>query len=111
MRQGHRGELTPEVPSFAPTSDQSELTRRGSRWWQVPASLRGLNQAFRDGDNASVEAAVVRLSQSRRRLAPLALAVGAIAMLFDGLRLLISKQLGMVSMKNTITIHAVFTRI
>jgi hypothetical protein len=34
-----------------------------------------------------VEHAVTRLSRSRRWLAPLALAVGAFVMLFDGLRL------------------------
>jgi hypothetical protein len=37
-----------------------------------------------------VEAAVVQLSRRRRVLAPLALAVGALAMLFHGLRLLLS---------------------
>jgi hypothetical protein len=73
--------------------------------------VRRLNQAIHDGDNASVEATVVTLSQSSRLLAPLTLVVGAVAMLFDGLRLLISNQLGMASVKNTITIHAVFTRI
>ena len=37
-----------------------------------------------------VAAAVVQLSHQRRIFAPLALAVGALAMLFDGLRLLLS---------------------
>ena len=37
-----------------------------------------------------MEQAVLRLSQSRRLFAPLALAVGAIVMLFDGVKLLIT---------------------
>ena len=37
-----------------------------------------------------MEAAVVQLSRRRRILAPLALAVDAVAMLFHGLRLLVS---------------------
>jgi hypothetical protein len=48
---------------------------------------RGLVRAIRDGDDTVVEDAVRRLSQSRRWLAPLALAVGAFSMLFEGLRL------------------------
>ena len=52
--------------------------------------VRGLIRAIREGDDAQVEDAVLRLSQSRRWLAPLALAVGAFAMLFDGLKLVFS---------------------
>jgi hypothetical protein len=46
--------------------------------------------AVRDGDDAMVEAAILRLSQSRRYLAPLALLVSGFAMLFTGVKLLIS---------------------
>jgi hypothetical protein len=46
-----------------------------------------LVDAIREGDDATVEEAVLRLSRSRRWLAPLALAVGAFSMLFEGLRL------------------------
>jgi hypothetical protein len=49
-----------------------------------------LIRTIRDCDDAMVEAAVVHLSHRRRILAPLALAVGAVAMLFHGLRLLLS---------------------
>jgi hypothetical protein len=49
-----------------------------------------LIRRIRDGDDAMVEAVVVQLSRRRRILAPLAFAVGALAMLFDGLRLLLS---------------------
>jgi hypothetical protein len=46
-----------------------------------------LVRAIRDGDSAMVEDAVLRVSRSRRWLAPVALAVGAVTMLFEGLRL------------------------
>jgi hypothetical protein len=46
-----------------------------------------LVRAIRDGDSAMVEDAVLRLSRARRWLAPLAFAVGAVTMLFEGLRL------------------------
>lgn len=52
--------------------------------------LRELVTAIRDGDEAMVEAAVLRMSRSRRWLAPLALAVGALEMLFEGVKLVFS---------------------
>jgi hypothetical protein len=52
--------------------------------------IRALVSAIREGDDAKVEEAVLRLSQSRRWLAPLAFAVGAFAMLFDGVKLVFS---------------------
>jgi hypothetical protein len=59
----------------------------------APAGFWGhvgeLIRAIRDGNDAMVEAAVVQLSHRRRILAPLAFAVGAVAMLFHGLRLLL----------------------
>jgi len=54
------------------------------------ARVRTLIRAIADNDEASIEEAVLRLSRSRRVLAPLAFAVGAIALLFTGLRLLLS---------------------
>ena len=45
-------------------------------------------QAVRDSDRTAVTEMVLRLSRSRPWLAPLALAVGAFAMLFDGVKLL-----------------------
>ncbi len=50
--------------------------------------LRQFVAAVRDGDEAMVEELVVRLSGSRRMLAPLALVVGGFVMLFKGLKLL-----------------------
>src|SRR5690242_9720924 len=51
---------------------------------------RELIRTIRDCDDTTVEAAIVQLSHRRRILAPLALAVSAVAMLFHGLRLLLS---------------------
>jgi hypothetical protein len=56
----------------------------------VVTRLGELVRAIREDDTATVEEAVLRLSRSRRWLAPLALAVGAFAMLFDGLKLVFS---------------------
>jgi len=56
----------------------------------VTSRLRELVAAIREGDEAMVEAAVLRMSRSRRWLAPLALAVGAIEMLFQGVKLVFS---------------------
>jgi len=54
------------------------------------ARVRTLVHAITEGDDAMVEEAVLRLSRSRRWLAPLALVVGAFTMLFQGLRLVFS---------------------
>jgi len=54
------------------------------------ARARWLARAILDSDEAAVEEAVLRLSRSRRLFAPLALAVGAVIMLSDGLKLLFS---------------------
>ena len=56
----------------------------------MTSRLRELVKAIRDGDEAMVEAAVLRMSRSRRWLAPLALAVGALEMLFEGVKLVFS---------------------
>ena len=51
------------------------------------AGITRFIHAVRDSDEAAVDDAVTRLSRSRSWLAPLAFAVGAFAMLFDGVRL------------------------
>ena len=71
-------------PSPAPGTSQTPATRRVAQ----RAQLRRIVRAVRDSDRAAVDDAVLRLSRSRRWLAPLALAVGAIAVLFEGLKLL-----------------------
>ena len=52
--------------------------------------IRALIQAIQENDDAAVQDAVLRLSQSRRIFAPLGLAIGAFAMLFNGIKLLVS---------------------
>ncbi len=54
----------------------------------MSAQFARLVEAIRDGDDDTVESAVLALSQRNRLLAPLALVVGAFAMLFHGVKLL-----------------------
>src|SRR5580693_10247528 len=90
------GNAPEQPPAVSPEADASGLNARpGIRVGEAPGPRRHLSvrvrqviQAVRDNDRAAVEEAVVRLSRSRRWLAPLALAVGALAMLFDGVKLL-----------------------
>ena len=56
----------------------------------LSARVGALLRAIEESDEARIEEAVLRLSRSRRVFAPLAFAVGAFALLFDGLRLLVS---------------------
>jgi hypothetical protein len=65
-------------------ADGAQLSRRAVLWRQS----RSLIRAVRDGDEATVEAAILELSRSRRIFAPLVFAVGALVMLFHGLKLL-----------------------
>jgi hypothetical protein len=60
------------------------VSRRSAR----RAQFRRLVRAIRDSDLEAADVAVLRLSRSRRWLAPLALAVGAFATLFVGVKLL-----------------------
>jgi hypothetical protein len=62
----------------------------GPRLEPVLTRVRSLVTAIQDNDEAKIEAAVLRLSRSHRVLAPLAFAVSALVLLFDGLRLLLS---------------------
>ena len=66
-------------PPGRPRKQRRHLTR---------ADVGHLIQAVRSADEAVVDDAVLRLSRSRPWLAPLALAIGALAMLFDGVKLL-----------------------
>jgi hypothetical protein len=63
---------------------EAPLRQRSARRAQV----RRFVQAVRDSDMAAADEAILRLSRSRRWLAPLALFVGAFAMLFIGVKLL-----------------------
>ncbi len=61
-------------------------TRRGA----VAAQIGRLIAAIRDGDDETMESAIVALSQRSRWLAPLALVVGGLLMLFQGVKLLVT---------------------
>jgi uncharacterized membrane protein len=56
----------------------------------LSARIGSLVRSIEQSDKAAIEDAVLRLSSSRRVFAPLAFAIGAFALLFDGLRLLVS---------------------
>ena len=56
----------------------------------LSARVRSLVRAIQDNDETEIEAAILRLSQSRRLFSPLGLAVGAFVLLFDAVRLLVS---------------------
>jgi hypothetical protein len=76
------GDVTerPTGPAAAP------VTRRAA----FVVRTRHLIDAIRDGDEATVEAAVLDLSQRRRIFAPLAFVVSAFVMLFEGVKLVVS---------------------
>jgi hypothetical protein len=73
-----------------PSSAESSKDRsaRGPRGFAT--RIRSLVRAIQDNDEARIEEAILRLSRSRRVFAPLAFAVGAFVMLFQGLRLLVT---------------------
>jgi len=52
--------------------------------------VRSLLRAIEEGDEDEIRAAVLRLSRSRKIFAPLGLAVGAFAVLFDALKLIVT---------------------
>ncbi len=60
----------------------------GRRLDPAATRIRSLVRAIQENDEAKIEEAVLRLSRRHRALAPLALAVSAFVLLFDGLRLL-----------------------
>lgn len=80
---GSDGEpLRPVTPS-----GPSEPVEQGPE--PLAARFERLVLAVRDADEETVEAMILRLSQAHRWLAPLALLVGAFALLLGGLKLLI----------------------
>ncbi len=52
--------------------------------------VRALVDAIQNGDDADIQQAILRLSQKRRVFAPLGLAIGALVLLLNGVRLLLS---------------------
>ncbi len=74
----------PVTTSQVAPEDPDGRTRREF----LAAQFRRLVRAIRDGDDETVEAAIVALSQRSRLLAPLAMVVGGFVMLFQGVKLL-----------------------
>ncbi|MGZ4288902.1 MAG: hypothetical protein ACXVH1_35225 [Solirubrobacteraceae bacterium] len=62
----------------------------GRRFASLAARIGTLVRAIQNNDQARIEEAILHLSESRRVFAPLAFAVGAFVMLFNGLRLLVT---------------------
>ena len=81
---------TATEPSEGATDGVADPSRdsAGTRRERVGVLFTSLVHAVRTGDDAMVESAVLALSQRNRWLAPLALIVGGLAMLFQGLRTL-----------------------
>ncbi len=61
-----------------------------SRRPSLAARIRALARAIQENDEQDIQEAILRLSRSHRPLAPLALAVGGVVLLFEGVRLLVS---------------------
>ena len=79
------GDLSGDPPPPG-TSEPAPRPRPAAR----RAKAGRLIRAVRDSDDAAVEQAVLRLSRSRRLFAPLALGVGALVTLIDGVKLLVT---------------------
>ena len=80
----------PSVRDSPSTPGESSSRGAEGRFAALSGRIRTLVRAIQDNDEAAIEEAILRLSRSRRIFAPLAFAVGAFVMLFDGLRLLVT---------------------
>jgi len=86
--EGNAPEPPPAASSADDASGPSGDGARRPRHRITRAQIVRFIQAVRDSDQATVNEMVLRLSRARPWLAPLAFAVGAFAMLFDGVKLL-----------------------
>jgi hypothetical protein len=69
----------------------SQVAQRSTtRRQQIKSQIARLIRAIQDGNDESVEKAVVEFSATRKYLAPLAFAVGAFVMLFNGLKMVVT---------------------
>jgi hypothetical protein len=78
------------TPKSSGTSEPVNSPKQPSRRATVAMQVERLIAAIRNGDETMVENAVLALSERSRWLAPLALVVGAFAMLFQGVKLLVT---------------------
>ena len=79
---------TKRAPPEQSTDPSKAETHAGSV--SLSSRIASLWRAINEDDDAKIEAAILRLSHSRRVFAPLGFAIGAFAMLFNALRLLVS---------------------
>jgi hypothetical protein len=97
VESGHEGpiaEATEGALGVAATGSSSDTQPSRGESTHRTGLVRQIGQLIRaidDGDDSTVEAAVLQLSRSRRYLAPLAMAVGAFVMLFQGVKLVFSE--------------------
>jgi hypothetical protein len=80
------GSTGPSASSAVEPSSPAGRRRFGS----LSARIGTLVRAIQENDESKIEEAILHLSESRRVFAPLAFAVGAFVMLFNGLRLLVT---------------------
>ncbi len=83
------GEASPSSPP-QPAAKQSRRARAEHYAEPLVHRIQSLVNAIQNNDESQIEDAILRLSRSRRVFAPLAFAIGAFALLFDGLRLILS---------------------
>jgi hypothetical protein len=77
-------------PARATSCAQSPKQSFKQRLISLPSRIGSLVRAIEESDETRIEEAVLTLSRRRRVFSPLAFAIGAFALLFDGLRLLLS---------------------
>ena len=91
---GNASERPPAPAQGTPSAQGTPEAGRGeeplSRRAVWRAQIERFVQAVRDSDVAAADEVILRLSRSRRWLAPLALGVGAFVMLFAGVKLLLT---------------------
>ena len=85
-----RDDSGPVTPSPLTGEPPAGSGARGGHHATLAERASRLARAILDSDEAAVEEALLRLSRSRRVFAPLALAVGAVIILLDGVKLLFS---------------------
>ncbi len=85
-----RQEPAPGAAGGGGADAETAAARSEHRHPRLVARIRSLFRAIQDGDETKIEQAVLRLSRSRKVFAPLAFAVGAVAVLFDALKLIVT---------------------
>jgi hypothetical protein len=90
MDEGHQG-VGEQASAVAESKSEEVPARRRPRPIAgLVERIASLVRAIEENDDTKIEAAILRLSRSRRALAPLGLAVGAFVLLFDAMRLVVS---------------------